>query len=291
MTIASAPQAYINVPYVYMREEADENSKGASSAFLAEPVFVLSEKNGWLQIKTAVDEYKGWIPKQVTIDSETGKTRASVCAPVPDTFADPSSTIMRVNRFTAHLYREKDTERGPVMTLPFESRVVVITPKEERENRWLEVALPDGTQLFVQRGDISLENPILSLEEMCEKSKKFIGIEYIYGGRSSFGYDCSGYVQMLYRLMGIHIPRDSKDQVHFAGFSPVAKQDLHPGDLVFFSSLSTGNVGHVGLYLGDDEFIHATIAENKPWIHISSLSDPAFNGGRYNYYAGRTLKK
>ena len=158
-------------------------------------------------------------------------------------------------------------------------------------SRWLHVALPSGELVYIQRGDVSFQHILLSLEEMCQYSKNFLGLPYTYGGRSSFGYDCSGYVQMLYRLMGIFIPRDSKDQIHWDGFSPTTVENLHPGDLIFFGP-AEDKVGHVGMFLRDEEFIHAGVSTNMPYIRIARLADPDFNGsGRWGYRAFRTIKK
>ena len=96
---------------------------------------------------------------------------------------------------------------------------------------------------------------------------------------------------MLYRQMGIYLPRDSKDQIHWEGFTAIPIDQLLPGDLIFFG-LAQDKIRHVGLYLGNNKFIHATVAENAPYIRVSLLSDPEWNGsGRFVYRAARTLKK
>lgn len=287
MTFTPLADAYVNVPVAIMREEADPHAKIASSAFLSEPVFIISEKDGWIKIETVVDTAQGWVQKIVRVE---GKKRKTVCLKTSDLLADPTSTIARVNRLAAHVYSEKDTIYGPVMTLPFECKLVVLNPGEDPSSRWLEVALPDGTQVFIQRGDISEHASLLTMEEMCEYSKRFLSLPYTWGGRTSFGYDCSGYVQMLYRQMGIYLPRNSNRQMHWGGFSPITIEQLKPGDLVFFG-LSEDKIRHVGMYVGNNEFIHAGIGANKPYIRIARLTDPEYNGtGQYPYRAARTLR-
>jgi Cell wall-associated hydrolases (invasion-associated proteins) len=66
-----------------------------------------------------------------------------------------------------------------------------------------------------------------------ELSKRFLELPYTWGGRSSFGYDCSGFVQMLYRQMGIFIPRDAIDQMHWEKFTPIPIEEAQLGDLYF----------------------------------------------------------
>ena len=123
---------------------------------------------------------------------------------------------------------------------------------------------------------------------MCSLSLNFLNLPYTWGGRSSFGYDCSGFVQMLYRQMGLYIPRDTKDQISWEKFKSIPIEDLSTGDLIFFG-IDKDKIRHVGLYLGDQKFIHSTVAENAPYIHISSLRDADWNGpGRFAYRAART---
>lgn len=90
--------------------------------------------------------------------------------------------------------------------------------------------------------------------------------------------------------MGISIPRDSKDQMAWAGFAEISFDQLQPEDLIFFG-LAEDKIRHVGLALGENQFIHSTVAENMPYIRISSLSDPEWNGsGRFVYRSARQLK-
>jgi cell wall-associated NlpC family hydrolase len=94
---------------------------------------------------------------------------------------------------------------------------------------------------------------------------------------------------MLYRQMGVFLPRDSKDQVKSSLFVETSLSLLKAGDLIFFG-LEQGKIRHVGMYLGDDQFIHSTVAENQPYIRISQLSSPEWSGGgRFKYRTFRTL--
>ena len=99
---------------------------------------------------------------------------------------------------------------------------------------------------------------------------------------------------MLYRQMHIYLPRDSKDQLKFEGFEAAARDALKPGDLIFWG-LAEDKIRHVGMYLGNGEFIHASARENKPYLRISKLNDLEWNGtgsgkAGYAYRAFRTLK-
>lgn len=82
-----------------------------------------------------------------------------------------------------------------------------------------------------------------------------LGVPYVYGGASPAGLDCSGLVLQVFAPLGLNLPRRSADQAQ-AG-QPVATGELQPGDLVFFDTEGRGAVTHVGIYLGDDEFVNA----------------------------------
>lgn len=82
-----------------------------------------------------------------------------------------------------------------------------------------------------------------------------LGVPYVYGGSTLGGLDCSGFVVQVFSSLGLQLPRRSADQAQ-AGL-PVASPDLQAGDLVFFDTVGRGEVTHVGIYLGEDQFVNA----------------------------------
>lgn len=92
-------------------------------------------------------------------------------------------------------------------------------------------------------------------QQLAAFAKQFLGVPYVWAGRSAGGFDCSGYVWYLYNHFGIQLPRMADGQ--FEVGAAVARRDLVPGDLVFFSTYEPGP-SHVGIYIGGGRFIHAS---------------------------------
>jgi cell wall-associated NlpC family hydrolase len=93
-------------------------------------------------------------------------------------------------------------------------------------------------------------------EQTLSVAREYLGVPYVYGGTDpKHGLDCSGFVQLVYRRMGIELPRVTYDQVHSG--VPVDRADLRPGDLVFSVGDGGRTNGHVGIYVGDGKWIAA----------------------------------
>lgn len=93
-------------------------------------------------------------------------------------------------------------------------------------------------------------------ERLVDTAKSFIGVDYAWGGTSArSGFDCSGLVLAVFQLNGLAMPRSVWDQ--YRAGTPIAKDRLTKGDLVFFSATPGGPLSHVGIYIGDGVFIHA----------------------------------
>jgi cell wall-associated NlpC family hydrolase len=102
---------------------------------------------------------------------------------------------------------------------------------------------------------------------VIETAMALRGAPYRNGGSDPSGFDCSGFTQYVFAQLGVAIPREVRDQ--FIMGSSVAPGDLAPGDLVFFNTVAPG-ASHVGIALGQDEFIHAP--SSKGVVRIERLS-------------------
>ncbi|MDH5540694.1 MAG: C40 family peptidase [Rhizobacter sp.] len=93
--------------------------------------------------------------------------------------------------------------------------------------------------------------------EMVLTAMNFLGVPYLRGGSNESGFDCSGFTRHVFELsLGLVLPRRSDEQARAAGLLPIKRDELKPGDLVFFNTLKR-TFSHVGIYIGDDKFIHS----------------------------------
>ena len=109
-------------------------------------------------------------------------------------------------------------------------------------------------------------------EAIVAKAKQYLGVPYVWGGASPSGFDCSGFVYYVYTSCGYTIGRTVLAQLPYG--TPVSKSDLQPGDIVFFENTYVSGVSHVGIYVGNNQFIHA-----------SSNGDVRINDLNSTYYA------
>ena len=135
--------------------------------------------------------------------------------------------------------------------------------------------------VFLQKESSSAKNPP-SIKDISKYAKSFLNTPYLWGGRSEWGIDCSGFTQIVYKLCGVEILRDASQQV-LEGES-IPYKDLGIGDLIFFCDYEKRNepsITHVGLYLGGNDIIHAS---GK--VRIDRLDEQGIynsNLGRYSH--------
>ena len=183
-----------------------------------------------------------------------------------------SGRVVQVSSLTAKLYRETDvTVHSPVLTISFETRLEVNGEGQGDDSGWFKVRLPDDHSAWIQAGDVDLAPRRLSIEESIALGRRFLGLTYLWGGRSSFGYDCSGFTQMLVRSRGIVMPRDADLQASWSGAVPVGRRKLRAGDLLFFGS-TPYHITHTGIYIGHGRFIHDT-THGHPGVQINRLGE------------------
>ncbi|TGE31165.1 C40 family peptidase [Desulfosporosinus sp. Sb-LF] len=109
-------------------------------------------------------------------------------------------------------------------------------------------------------------------------AKQYTGVNYLFGGTTPSGFDCSGFVQYVFAKNGTNLPRVSRDQ--FKVGTPVSFSNLQPGDLVFFSLAKNGVVDHEGIYVGNGQFINAASSKGVTIYTLGSYWQSAYIGAR-----------
>jgi len=252
--------------------EADIKSERVTQAIFNQPVEILEETEDWLKVKV-VDGYTGWVKSKfvstdtLSIDKNKYKYKVVISAKTKTIYSQVKGgiTVKEVVMGT-ELYANNKIDGS------------------------YEVALPGRITGWVsEEGTIELEPevqiPETQAEDFIDTAKKFKGVKYMWGGVSANGLDCSGLTYICARINGINLPRDSKDQ--FKVGKRVEKSEIQPGDLVFFSTNEDlKDISHVGIYLGDNEFIHA--AKGKGYVLISSIESSYYQkrlvGARRLFY-------
>ena len=249
------PNAVVIRPVVNMYSQPSQDADVVSQAIYGANVGIVEQQAEWARIRTA-DDYTGWTP---------------LAALRPGQAYAAGEGAAEVASLFAHIYRETSvSQHAPLITLPFEARLEIAG--EDAGGGWFETRLADGRVGWVQAADVARHPAPLSVAEMLAFSKRFLGLPYTWGGTSSYGYDCSGFMQMLERRRGVRMPRDAQPQAEWSGAASVMRDRLQPGDLLYFGA-SEKHITHTGMYLGDGKFINATTHE-APMVRIDDLNDP-----------------
>jgi len=281
--VAGNGMQVVVVAVANMYSHASDKSDVVSQALYGNNVKLLVSRGEWSRIQTS-DGYRGWVPSRQLRIILSGDGYAT------------AGPVVEVESLFANIYNEPDvTRHKPVITVPFEVRLEVQPEEEEsgaaktsggqaaakpgqkppqkpqRHDGWIEVRLPERRTAWIQSSDVAADPKPRSIAESIELAKRFLGLPYLWGGRSSFGFDCSGFTQMLLRERGLNMPRDADQQAAWSGLVAVERQDLQPGDLLFFGS-SAKNITHTGMYIGDGQFIHDS-TNGRPVVQISRIED------------------
>ena len=241
----------INLSVVNLRSHPKHSAELVSQAIMGTPVKVLNKKNSWYQIQTP-DKYIAWVDE------------AALNLRTKEEMMDWRN-VKRVV-FLPHFQVAKD-EKGQKTITDIVAGSILEVQKEN--SKYLLLNLPDKRKIRLNKSDC-MDFDLWKSKEINEPAiltqlaKEFMGRPYLWGGTSSKGVDCSGFVKSVYFMNGIVLARDASLQfLHGDTISPEQGfKDLSEGDLVFFGRKATENkkqrVTHVGMYIKDGEFIHSS---------------------------------
>ncbi len=145
-------------------------------------------------------------------------------------------------------YENQDSKKAPIFFVDGKSTGVPVSPDALNGS----VSKPENPGTGTDTPDV----PVGTAAEIIATAKTLIGCPYKWAGSTPAGFDCSGFVQYVFGKHGITLPRVSRSQ--YTVGTAVAKKDLQPGDLVFFFSTNKNVITHVGIYIGNGEFIHSS---------------------------------
>lgn len=262
----------VTISVANLRSNPKHSAELATQATLGTPIKILKKEDTWSLIQTP-DGYLSWVDD------------GGIVPMTPSEIAIWKTTPKIIyTQITGNTYVEADKASQTVSDIVAGGILVLL----EEQKDFYKVQYPDNRIAIVSKPEADLYSNWLqkvdpSQENLVATSKKLMGLPYLWGGTSPKGVDCSGFTKTIYFLNGMVIPRDASQQVHTGEQTDETKDftKLAPGDLLFFGRQATDStaekVVHVGMWIGNNEFIHAS-----GQVKISSIDENAPNFDAYN---------
>ena len=223
--------AICHLTLIPLRKEPDELSEMVSQLLFGETVEILGTKGSWSHVRTHFDNYKGWVTsKMLTQISEEDLNAYQAAQKVY-----LNEPVCKVSVADANL---------PVTYMAGGSTLL------EKDNRLI---LGDHTLGIDHAATLHRNGDKV---DIIGTALKFLNTPYLWGGRTVFGIDCSGFTQLVFKMNGMVLPRDAYQQADL-GTLVHSVEDAQPGDLAFFE-LSKGKIIHTGIILPNREIIHSS---------------------------------
>lgn len=250
--------------YVNVRTEGNLSGSVITQVSKDEIVTVLEKQGDWYKVKLS-NGREGWIyGKYLSIRSSNGVSRG-----------DTGEVSVGVVTGNYVRLRDEGSLSGKVLTLLSKGTQVEVL---DRQNGWYKVKLSNGQEGWIYGEYLSVRSGSYAsrgeadrnlVDKLIDFAKSFLGTRYVYGGSSPRGFDCSGFVSYVFSNFGFSLPRTADEQANIG--DTVTRDSLEKGDLVFFKTLGSSIINHVGIYIGDGQFIHASSGAGK--VVISPLNE------------------
>jgi len=222
-----------------LRRSPDVQSERVSQLLIFSPIEILEKNQDWVYVR-GPDGYKGWVKKGcVKIGTPTAPKWK---------VATPWAQVRGISN------------GKPLGILPLDTAF-------DGEKRWGKIVFlwPTGERAYVESRAVIPANRCGRIQDLLALAQSLVGIPYLWGGTTTFGFDCSGFIQRLFHFtFNVWLPRDSKEQTTIGQKVPHF-EDLQSGDILCFP-------GHVALYLGEGNIIHAS--GKYAQVIISKQGDP-----------------
>ena len=214
-----------------VHKNAGFTSEMITQGLMWESVSILSKKDNWCRV-TMEDGYTGWMHYFYLSKPQSGS----------------KNSLILTNRCTP--IRSLRGRDGQILILlSFGTTVPIL----EQTSGYCRIQLCNGEEGFIPaQQEIEKQNR----QDIIKLAKFLIGVPYLWGGKTSFGYDCSGFVQMVMKTAGISISRDTGLQIKTDWLEEIPIADTKPGDLVFFSEDNC--INHVAFSTGEGKIIHCS---------------------------------
>ena len=184
----------VNTSVANLYKNPSFTSDLVTQALIWENLVICDKKANWLQVKQR-DGYIAWVHSFYIIDSSIYEKHKSL--------HDKENWYFVKDRILEIKIKNKEK-----YLLPFGALIPCINYDDDSE-----VILPNGKKTVIEiKSLLKYYNPI-TLNKILELSKPLLGVPYLWGGKSSFGFDCSGFVQIIFRVLGINLPRDTSQQI------------------------------------------------------------------------------
>ncbi len=238
-----------------IRRYPDAESELVTQALLNTPAQAGEIDGGWTHV--ALSDYEGWIRT-----SELEEPVSKGFCKVGETCSTPLSLFAVVTSPYASLYTHMQGD--DILHMAYLSTALPLLDTTHPER--VQVALPGEQTAWLERGKVDIRQqesvyPLTSTRTITTYARAFLNRPYLWGGTSWEGIDCSGFVQLCYRMGGYIIPRDADQQHDFLSHC-VKREDIQEGDLIFFGSEA---ITHVAMALNNQEYIHA---EGQNYNHV-----------------------